>query len=250
MTSYIINKHPVHSSSTVIFSLVIPTYNESGNIKKLLESLINVLDPFLPHSYEIIVVDDNSPDGTSQEVERLINDHKQIRLLTRKDEKGLSSAVVRGWQAAQGRYLGVIDGDMQHPPQIMAKLLEGIIHDEKIDLVIASRFVGEGSTGNLAISRRIMSSWGRLIGLTLLPKIISRVSDPMSGCFVVRHETIAGCALDPMGYKILVEVIARANIKNIKEVSYVFQKRHAGRSKISFNIVFQYILQLLKLRSR
>ena len=113
----------LESTDRLFCSLVIPTYNESANITKLIRVLSQVLDRKIPGNYELIVVDDNSPDRTWEIAETLIPRYPHLRVLRRKGARGLSSAVVDGWQIARGEILGVIDGDLQHPPQILHQLL-------------------------------------------------------------------------------------------------------------------------------
>ena len=171
MSTFIVNKLPTDIPNNTLLSLVIPTYNEAGNISRLLVSLVSILNKIIPEAYEIIVVDDNSIDGTALEVNILKNDYKQIRLLTRKTESGLSSAVVRGWRASRdGKYLGVMDGDLQHPPQIISKLLDIILNNDDIDLVVASRFALEGSTGKFGIKRRLDELMGKIMRIARIAK--------------------------------------------------------------------------------
>ncbi|MDF5730729.1 MAG: glycosyltransferase, partial [Rhizonema sp. PD38] len=110
-------------SRTIMFSLVIPTYKERDNIEKVVKTLSNLLDESIPGDYELIVVDDDSPDGTWEVAQSLMPEYPQLRVMRRQDERGLSSAVIRGWQVASGRILGVIDGDLQHPPHVLLQML-------------------------------------------------------------------------------------------------------------------------------
>lgn len=231
---------------SVWFSLIIPTYNESRNITHIIDILTNLLDEALPNDYELIVVDDNSPDHTWEIAQNLIPDYPMLRVMRRQQERGLSTAVIRGWQASNGKVLGVIDGDLQHPPEILLKLLTTI--DQGADLAVASRHVEEGGVSNWSIVRRLLSRGAQMIGLILLPDVLSRVSDPMSGYFLVRRSAIAGHRLNPLGYKILLEVLGRGNIDQISEVGYVFQERKEGDSKVSWKQYIEYLHHLLRLR--
>lgn len=229
-------------------SLVIPTYNERQNIVQLVNILSQILDQALANDYELIVVDDNSPDRTWEVAASLIPEYPQLRVLRREGEKGLSSAVVRGWQVARGDILGVIDADLQHPPEVLLKLFEQTRAGS--DLAVASRHVEGGGVSEWSLTRRFLSRGAQLLGLVILPAVVGRVSDPMSGYFMVNRQAIAGPILNPMGYKILLEVIGRGNIDRIAEVGYVFQERQDGESKVTWKQYIEYILHLLKLRSR
>ncbi|MEE3717336.1 glycosyltransferase [Tumidithrix elongata RA019] len=230
------------------FSLVIPTFNESKNIENIVRILTDLLDRFIPNTYELIVVDDNSPDLTWKIAQELISEFPHLRVMRREQEKGLSTAVIRGWQIARGDVLGVIDGDLQHPPEILQKLLQAI--EQGADLAVASRHVEGGGVSDWGFVRRLLSRGAQLLGLIILPRVIGRVSDPMSGYFMVRRSAIAGCEMNPFGYKILIEVLGRGKVGEIAEVGYVFQERQAGESKVTWKQYVEYILHLLKLRSR
>ncbi|MBO3459494.1 glycosyltransferase [Aetokthonos hydrillicola Thurmond2011] len=232
---------PVH------FSLVIPTYKEAANIHKVVEILSNLLDEGLNGDYELIVVDDDSPDRTWQVAQSLIQEYPRLRVMRRQNERGLSSAVVRGWQVARGRVLGVIDGDLQHPPHVLLQLLQAI--DNGTDLAVASRHLEDGGVSSWSFIRRFLSRGAQLLGLIILPGVLGRVSDPMSGYFLLRRSAIAGAVLNPIGYKILLEVIGRGKIQKIAEVGYVFCERQEGESKVTWKQYVDYIHHLLLLRS-
>ncbi|MFK0733529.1 MAG: glycosyltransferase [Gloeotrichia echinulata HAB0833] len=228
------------------FSLIIPTYKESANIDKIVRILTQVLDEYIPGDYELIVVDDDSPDRTWEVAQWLIPEYPQLKVMRRQQERGLSSAVIRGWQAARGEVLGVIDGDLQHPPHVLLQLL-GAIKDGA-DLSVASRHVAGGGVSSWSFVRRFLSRGAQLLGLVILPRVLGRVSDPMSGYFMVRRSAIAGAKLNPVGYKILLEVIGRGNVGDIAEVGYVFSERKEGESKVTWKQYFEYIYHLVRLR--
>jgi dolichol-phosphate mannosyltransferase len=166
--------------------------------------------------------------------------------MRRQDERGLSSAVIRGWQVARGDVLGVIDGDLQHPPHVLLQLLHAI--QKGADLVVASRHVEGGGVSSWSFIRRFLSRGAQLLGLIILPNILGRVSDPMSGYFIVRRNCIVNVTLNPVGYKVLLEVIGRGQIKQIAEVGYVFCERKEGESKVTGKQYLDYIHHLLRLR--
>lgn len=232
----------------VNFSLVVPTYNESKNLSKLVEILTQILNDYFKDNYELIIVDDDSPDLTWQVGLDLMPNYPQLRVMRRQGEKGLSTAVIRGWQASQGEILGVIDGDLQHPPETLLKMLDEIT--KGADLVVASRHIEGGGVSDWGFVRRLLSRGAQMLGLLILPNVIGRVSDPMSGYFLVRRSAIANCPMNPLGYKILIEVLGRGNIGSVTEVGYVFQERQEGESKVTWRQYVDYILHLLRLRSR
>jgi dolichol-phosphate mannosyltransferase len=230
----------------IYLSLIIPTYNESGNIVKIVRTLSSILNEVLIIDYELIIVDDNSPDRTWEIAQSLMTEYPQLRVMRRQTERGLSTAIIRGWQAAKGEVLGVIDGDLQHPPEVLLKLLSEI--DKGADLAVASRHVEEGGVSDWSIIRRFLSRGAQMLGLVILPRTVSRVSDPMSGYFMIRRSAIVDKIMNPVGYKILIEVLGRGDINQIAEVGYVFQEREEGESKVTWSQYKEYIQHLLRLR--
>jgi dolichol-phosphate mannosyltransferase len=237
---------PTAQPFSLSLTLVIPTFNEGQNLPPLVAQLIRLLDPILPNDYELMVVDDDSPDRTWEQALTLSQQVPQLRVVRRTEERGLSSAVIRGWQLARGRILGVIDADLQHPPEVVLQLLEAIQHGA--DLAVGSRHVNGGGVSEWSLMRRFLSRGAQTLGLILLPQVVGRVSDPMSGYFMVRRDAIAGPLLNPKGYKILLEVIGRGSITTITEVGYVFQERVVGTSKVTWRQYIDYIHHLLRLR--
>ncbi|MGF1458160.1 MAG: glycosyltransferase [Leptolyngbyaceae cyanobacterium] len=231
---------------TLQLSLIIPTFNERENIGALVAHLTQILDARCPGTYELIVVDDNSPDGTWEHAATLTQDYPQLQVMRRQTESGLSSAVVRGWQVAQGEILGVIDADLQHPPDTLLKLFEQM--EQGADLALASRHIEGGGVSEWSFLRRMLSRGAQILGLVILPDVVGRVSDPMSGYFLVRRTAIAGPALHPRGYKILLEVLGRGQVDAIAEIGYVFQERTEGESKVSGQHYIDYLRHLLRLR--
>jgi dolichol-phosphate mannosyltransferase len=234
------------SPSPLKLSLILPTFNESGNISEIIKVLSDLLDPAWAGRYELIVVDDNSPDRTWKIALALTEQYTQLKVIHRETEKGLSTAVIRGWQVAQGEILGVIDADLQHPPEILLQLLAEM--ERGADLAIASRHVEGGGVSEWSMIRRFLSRGAQLLGLVILPEVINRLSDPMSGFFMVRRSAIAGVTLSPVGYKILIEVAARGKIRWIGEVGYVFRERQAGESKVTWKQYLEYLQHLIRLR--
>ena len=235
-----------NADSSVDVSLVLPTYNEGKNIAAVIAQLVPVLDSVPNLQYEIIVVDDDSPDRTWEIALNLTDKFPQLRVIRRQGERGLSTAVIRGWQIAQGRILAVMDADLQHPPEVVANLCKEMIRGA--DLGIASRHVEGGGVSDWSLARRIISRGAQMIGFMLLPEVIGRISDPMSGFFMIRRSSIQDRELSPLGYKILVEVLGRGKIGWISEVPYTFRERVEGSSKLTNRIYFEYFQHLLRLR--
>lgn len=230
----------------IALSLVIPTFNERSNLAQIVARLTDVLDTKIPDDYELIVVDDDSPDGTWRLAEELAHGYPSLRVLRRVDRKGLASAVVDGWKLGHGRILGVIDADLQHPPETLSALLDAIL--DGADLAVASRHVPGGGVSEWSVLRRLLSRGAQAVGLLMLPEVVGRVSDPMSGYFLVRRGAIADARLRPIGYKILIEVIARGVLDRIAEVPFVFDVRQHGSSKVARQQYIEYLTQLWGLR--
>ena len=228
------------------FSLIIPTFNESQNIKEIVGILVRLLARTIPEDYELIVVDDDSPDRTWELARELIPTYPQLRVIRRQTERGLSTAVIRGWQAARGEILGVIDADLQHPPEILLRLWAEM--NQGAELAVASRNITGGGVSKWSLVRRLLSRGAQLLGLIILPEVIGRLSDPMSGYFMVRRSAIANQKLSPVGYKILIEVVARGQIQRIAETGYVFRERRIGASKVTWKQYVEYIQHLIRLR--
>jgi dolichol-phosphate mannosyltransferase len=237
---------PQRSDGRVRLSLVIPTFNERRNLADLVAQLTALLDPELGDDYELIVVDDDSADRTWELAAELAATYPKLRVLRRETERGLSTAVIRGWQIARGEVLAVIDADLQHPPEVTVELWRAMARGA--DLAVGSRHIEGGGVSDWSLLRRMLSRGAQLLGLILLPGVLGRVSDPMSGYFMVRREAIAGVAMHPLGYKILVEVIGRGKVRWIAEVGYLFRERQEGQSKVTWRIYLDYLRHLVRLR--
>ncbi len=244
-----VGDHPTAISAehdpAVILSLVVPTYDEADNIEALLRSLHDVLTGCRV-GFEILVVDDDSPDRTWEVARNLASELPGIRVIRRTGASGLATAVTCGWAHARGEILGVIDGDGQHPPAVMADLLAAMA--DRTDVAVASRHVPGGGVSNWSAFRRLLSRCAQALGLLLLPGTVGRVTDPMSGYFLVRRDVIADTDLDPVGYKILLEVLARGDVRRVAERPYVFLEREQGESKVSARHYVDYLRHLMRLR--
>ncbi|MBA3833353.1 MAG: polyprenol monophosphomannose synthase [Chthoniobacterales bacterium] len=224
-----------------VLSLVIPTYNERGNIAQLIEELCGHLDCELPQGYELIVVDDDSPDRTWELAEEASKKFTQVRVLRRTTERGLSSAVVDGWKIARGQLWGVIDADLQHPPLLVRRLLAAM--QRGADLVIATRHLPGGGVSDWKWSRRALSRGAQGLA-SLLVSQARLVTDPMSGFFLVRAAALDLARINPLGYKILLDVLATGRCSEIREVPYVFRERAIGGSKVTLRQYGEFLIQI------
>jgi dolichol-phosphate mannosyltransferase len=237
---------PTERPDTLGLSLVLPTYNEAVNIAVVVEQLVISLDAVPALTYEIIIVDDDSPDRTWEKALELSRQYPQVRAIRRHGERGLSTAVLRGWQSARGEVFGVMDADLQHPPETAAELWRAMKHGA--DVAVASRHIDGGGVSNWSIQRRIVSRCAQMIGLVVLPEVTGKVSDPMSGYFMIRRSALEGRELKPLGYKILMEVLARGDVSKISEVPYVFREHPDRASKLSPGVCGQYLEHLARIR--
>ncbi len=228
------------STSAPELSLIVPTYNESENITALVERVHSALSGY---SYEIIVVDDNSPDGTADLAKSLSNKYP-VKVVVRTRERGLATAVVAGFAEATGQLLGVIDADLQHPPEMIPTLLQAA--RDGADVVIASRYVPGGGTEDWNWFREFMSRGAKLPAILLLPSLRG-VKDPLSGFFLFRKRIIEGITLAPIGYKILLEVLIRGKAGKVVEVPFTFKGREHGQSNLTFKEQVNYLAHLGRL---
>lgn len=222
----------------MLVSIIIPTYDEKNNLPILVDRIINSLDKT---EIEIIIVDDNSPDGTGRIADELSRVNKTIHVIHRKGKLGLGTAVVEGFNNAKGDILGVMDADLSHPPELIPDILDQILNS-KAEFVIATRYRKEGKIENWSHKRRMTS----LIA-TLLARPLTKVSDPMSGFFFFKQNIIEGIELSPVGYKIGLEIIVKGNYNNLIEIPFTFQNRFNGKSKLDFNEQLNYLHHLLRL---
>lgn len=221
-------------------SLIVPTYNESDNICPLVERVHKSLSDC---DYELIVVDDNSPDGTS-DVANSLSTRYPLRVIVRTNERGLASAVVAGFNQARGEVIGVIDADLQHPPEMIPTLLSAI--REGADVAIASRYVEAGGIEGWTLKREVVSKAAKIPASMLLPSI-KGIRDPLSGFFLFKKQVIGGAMLTPTGYKILLEVLVRGNAGHVTEVPYTFRERERGKSNLTLREELNYLKHLSRL---
>ena len=226
-----------------LISVVIPTYNEKENIEPLAERISHALDG---RNYEIILVDDNSPDGTAELASR-ISQQYHLRLITREGKRGLASAIVDGIAEARGDIIAVMDADLQHPPESLNQMVKEI--DNGAELVVASRYTSGGSVEGWGLSRKTISRGATFLAHLFLPQTRG-VKDPMSGFFIFRRETINGKELRPVGYKILLEILVLGDYREAVEVPYTFQLRSRGKSKLGLRQETDYLRHIFELMKR
>lgn len=219
------------------FSLVVPTYNEAGGIERLIITLdeifkANNLDG------EIIVVDDNSPDGTGAIVDRLAQSYP-VRCLHRPGKMGLSSGVIDGWAFArpESEAVGAMDADFSHDAKIVPRMVKAL--EDGYGLAIGSRYVPGGGIENWPLKRKVTS----LVAIALA-KPLTPVRDITSGFFLIKRDALIGVKLDPIGFKIGLEVIAKAHYGRVIEIPYVFTDRIVGESKLNQKEIVNYLRQL------
>ena len=224
-------------------SLIIPTYNERDNITPLLERLEHALAGY---NYEVVFIDDNSADGTAEVATSLASKYP-VKVIVRKDKRGLASAVVDGLSHVSGKIIAVMDADLQHPPEVLPDLLKEM--EKGADIVIASRYVKGGGCPGWSLSRRLVSKGAIFLAHLLLPAT-RRVNDPASGFFMFNKKAVAGAELKPLGYKILLEVLIAGKFKRVAEVPYTFGIRGRGESKLNAGQQVAYLRHLFSLMKR
>ncbi len=218
-------------------SVVLPTYNERAGVAYLYPLLVGALSGI---PADLWVVDDGSPDGTAA-VARSLDGDLPVHVVERTGTRGLATAVLEGFRRSAGEYLAVMDADGSHPPAVLPAMLKAV-RDGPAEMAIATREVWSGDSPGLALGRRFVSTAGRW-----LARPLTRVRDPMSGFFVVRREVLDRAPLDPIGYKIGLEILVRCRPDPIAEVPYRFLPRIAGESKLDRGEVGRYLSHLGRL---
>jgi len=222
-------------------SVVVPTYNERENVPELVKRLGDVLAGL---SWEVVFVDDDSPDGTSDTVRALAQNDLHVRCLQRVGRRGLASASIEGMLATSSPFLAVMDGDLQHDESLLPRMLETLRRDP-IDIVVGSRYVEGGGLGDWAASRALISRWASRLSRTV---VRADLADPMSGFFMIRREMFHRAVphLSGVGFKILLDLFASSTTPlRFKELPFHFKPRRAGESKLDSQVAWEYLLLLL-----
>ncbi len=222
-----------------MLSLIIPTYNEKENIKALVTDLNAAFEENAIDA-EIIIVDDNSPDGTGKICATLAKKLGNLVVIERPGKLGLSSAVIDGFMKAKGDVLGVMDADFSHPVSVIPKMFGEIRNGA--DMVVGSRYVQGGEIEGWPAIRKITSLGAKLIALPL-----TRIHDPVSGLFMFRRKVIEGAELNPIGYKIGLEVIVKGKYQKLVEVPFIFVNRKAGKTKLNTKEYVNYLKHVSQL---
>lgn len=223
-------------------SVVVPTYKEAANLEQLVARLASALVDRIAR-FEILIVDDDSRDGSDAIIERLRGEGHPVRLIVRKGERSLSSAVLHGFAEAKGQILVCMDADLSHPPEAIPEMIERLVHGQA-DFVIGSRYARGGTTD---------AGWGVLRWLnskiaTALARPFTTVSDPMSGFFALSRDAFArGGDLSPVGYKIGLELLVKCRCERVAEVPIHFADRRLGESKLNVREQLNYLRHIKRL---
>ena len=220
-------------------TIVVPTYNERDRLEALVQSACNLFRRCGLNA-ALVIVDDNSPDGTGALADGLAQRYP-VRVVHRAGKLGLGTAVMEGFAVAQSDVLGVMDADFSHPPEIVPGML-GILRATSSDMVVGSRYVPGGGTKNWSAARLLMSRAACLLALPVTP-----VRDATSGFFLVHRNAVEGVSIAAAGFKICLELLVRGRIRSVAEVPYVFVGRTAGESKMNLREATGYLVQLLQL---
>jgi dolichol-phosphate mannosyltransferase len=222
-------------------SLVVPTFNERDNVPCLIDLLKTALAQV---AWELIIVDDNSPDGTAALAKRLAADDARIRCIRRVGRRGLAGACLEGILSSQATFVAVMDGDLQHDESLLVPML-GLLRADAANLVVATRYGDGGSAAGLSSER----AWGSRLATNLAHRMLKlKLSDPMSGFFMLRREVVEEVAprLSTQGFKILLDIVVTAGDRmRIAELPYTFRGRLHGESKLDAGVALDFLGLLL-----
>jgi len=221
--------------------VVVPTRNEHDNVRPIYDALCQTLTEI---NWEAIFVDDDSLDGTAEEVSQLANYDRRVRCIQRIGRRGLASACVEGILASSAPYIAVMDADLQHDERLLTRMFDTLKTEPTVDAVVGSRYVELGSIGTWSPHRAWLSSVATWIGRSILRV---PVADPMSGFFMMRREALQGSVrqLSSIGFKVLLDILASSSRPlEVKEIPFHFRKRHAGESKFEALIGWEYLMLL------
>ena len=223
-------------------SIVVPTFNEAGNVAELRDRVAAAL----PHvDWELIFVDDDSPDGTAERVAALAQQDRRVRCLLRIGRRGLSTACIEGMLASSAPLVAVMDADLQHDETRLMPMFEAL-RNADLDIVVGSRYVAQGSIGEWGRARALISRLATRLARSVLK---ADLRDPMSGFFMLRREALlrsVRAGMSGVGFKILLDLFASAPTPlRFVEVPYTFRPRHSGESKLDSNVAWEYLLMLL-----
>ncbi len=222
-------------------SIVIPTYNEKENLESLAARIFAALDG---RNFEVLIVDDGSPDGTGKIADEIAAAHPNFKVMHRAGKLGRGTGFTDGLKATEGDFVCIMDADLQHPPEVLPSMLDKLEHGA--DLVVASRYVqGGGAEGRTAM-RGVTSKVALWLSHLFLPQT-RHIKDTQSGFFMFKRKGVEGADLNVKGFTVLVEVLAMGHFENPVEVPYTFQIRAGGDSKLGHTEIIGYAMQLLRL---
>ena len=221
-------------------SIIVPTYNERDRLGDLVRA---IFEAYAAEGLaaELVIVDDNSPDGTGALADELAQRHA-LRVIHRAGKLGLGTAVVEGFAAAAAPIVGVIDADLSHPPRALPRML-AVMRAHSADMVIGSRYIPGGGTHNWGPGRLLMSRAACVMARSLTP-----VRDATSGFFLIKKDLARGVKISAGGFKICLELLVRSRPAAVVEIPYVFEGRTAGESKMNLREALGYLDQLKDLR--
>lgn len=233
---------PAHraGSATAELSVIVPTFNERDNVREVVSRLDRSLQG---KAWEVIFVDDDSPDGTAARVREIAQSDPRVRCIQRIGRRGLSSACVEGMLSSSSPYFAVLDGDCQHDEMLLPRMLE-ILRADDADVVVGSRYMNGGGIGSWNHSRARISQFATRLSKSVIKH---ELSDPMSGFFAMRRETLESAVrgLSGIGFKILLDLVASSpRTVRLRELPYEFRTRHAGESKMDSQAVWDYLMLL------
>jgi dolichol-phosphate mannosyltransferase len=232
---------PARIAIAPTLSLVVPTYNERERLPDLVRAIFAAFEAGGLDA-TLVIVDDNSPDGTGQVADELARTYP-ITVVHRAGKLGLGTAVIEGFNASDAEIVGVIDADLSHPPALLPAMLQAM-RDAQADIVIGSRYIPGGGTSNWELSRVVMSKFACLLARGLTP-----VRDVTSGFFLIRRQLAKDVTISAGGFKICLELLIRSQPRLVIEVPYVFKARTAGESKMNLREAMGYLAQLRDLRA-
>jgi dolichol-phosphate mannosyltransferase len=232
------DSRPAHSTPKI--SVIVPTFNESENIEAVVSELSKVLNDV---EWEVIFVDDDSPDGTAELVREIGRKYNRVRCVHRIGRRGLSAACIEGMLASSAPYLALMDGDLQHDPTVIRRMFD-ILEAGEAEIVIGSRYVRGGGCGTYSKSRHRLSRLAALLSRIVLP---ADLTDPMSNFFALRqelfHEVVHN--LSRLSFKILFDILSSARRRvQLLEVPYVLRARRVGESKFEPQVAWEYLMLL------
>lgn len=224
-------------TSADLVSILIPTYNEAEIIEETLRRVLDTLDKS-GIGFEILVIDDASYDNTADIAQETLG--QKGRVICRHGNRSLSLSVLDGINKSKGSFIVVLDADGSHPPELIPVFIEEF--KKGTDLIIASRYIKNGSTENFPLSRKVFSLFACFAG-----RLVTDIKDNTSGFFGVKRNVLDKINLTPRGFKIGLEIFVKADFRSYKEIPYIFVNRKGGKSKFNLKPLFQFGLQLFSL---